>query len=275
MKATPETIWQVPVYLPYLQPPLTDEAVASAEQKLGFRLPATYLAVLRVQNGGYIRYTLPDSVHRAISGIGPQFPSLTDFDWDHCRDDVSYALDGLIPFDGDGHWHLCLDYRRNSAHPAVTYADVECDEESEVAPTFAEYLALLRVEVGELDFVMPNLSDLEEAKRALANKLEIQFEPPDSRAHGYPEHRATRRADGKSEWIWISPNLVPRGFVRSSDKRFEELRRLMPGDALRFPELSKSSVLLTMTDGIRSDVLRACEELGIDVRPLSEYFTEQ
>jgi hypothetical protein len=94
--------------------------------------------LLRAQNGGYIRYTLPDpdSVHTqiyGIYGIGPHFPSLTGFDSDDCRDYVSFELDGLIPFDGDGHWRLRLDYRGDRSIPAVTYVDVECDNEHEIA----------------------------------------------------------------------------------------------------------------------------------------------
>ena len=63
MAATSETIWQVPAYLPYLQPPLTDAAVAAAEAAIGYKLPPDYLNLLRKQNGGYIRYSLPVASH--------------------------------------------------------------------------------------------------------------------------------------------------------------------------------------------------------------------
>lgn len=49
------SVWRVPVYLPYLQPDLTDERVAEAERSLGVKLPEANLALLRVQNGGYLR----------------------------------------------------------------------------------------------------------------------------------------------------------------------------------------------------------------------------
>jgi hypothetical protein len=114
-----DMIWQVPAYLPYLQPPLTAEAVAAAEDEIGYKLPSEYLDLIRKQNGGYIRYALPDSPHDTIAGIGPYFPSLTRVDWAECQDRVSYRLEGLVPYDGDGHWHLCLDYRSNSEIPAV------------------------------------------------------------------------------------------------------------------------------------------------------------
>jgi len=37
----------------YDHPPLTDEMVAVAESRLGVKLPAEYIALLRHQNGGY------------------------------------------------------------------------------------------------------------------------------------------------------------------------------------------------------------------------------
>ena len=49
---------------------------------------------------------------------------------------MSFELDGLVPFSGDGHWYLCLDYRA-SEQPAVAYIDVECDEQSIIAQDFA------------------------------------------------------------------------------------------------------------------------------------------
>jgi hypothetical protein len=101
MRATADSIWQVPAYLPYLQPPLTDAAVAAAEAEIGYRLPDAYLDLLRRQNGGYIRYSLPESVHSVICGIGPYYPSLTEFDWVDCQEQVSFPLSGLVPFDGE------------------------------------------------------------------------------------------------------------------------------------------------------------------------------
>ena len=189
MAATPETIWQVPAYLPYLQPSLTDAAVSAAETEIGYKLPSDYLNLLRKQNGGYIRYSLQEMVHNAIAGIGPHFPSLTDFDWDECQEYVSFPLEGLVPFDGDGHWHLCLDYRQHKDVPTVTYVDIECDQESPVAASFVDYLAKLQVDVGE-DYVVEGVSGIERVTSELSSALGIVFEPPDTYAHGYPTHRA-------------------------------------------------------------------------------------
>ena len=112
MGATAATIWRVPVYLPHLQPPLTDEAIASAEQRIGYKLPTELLGLLATQNGGFLRFSLPGMVHDSIAGIGSSSPSLAEFDWDDCSEHVSFPLQGLVPFDGDGHWYLCPDGQR-------------------------------------------------------------------------------------------------------------------------------------------------------------------
>jgi len=126
VNASADTIWKVPAYLPYLQPPLTDEAVEAAEQRIGYKLPSEYLDLLRKQNGGYIRFSLPEMVHDSIAGIGPYFPSLTKLDWGEWQEQVIFPLQGLVPFDGDGHWYLCLDFRDSSRTPSITHADIEC-----------------------------------------------------------------------------------------------------------------------------------------------------
>ena len=104
-------IWRRPIYLPYLQDPLTPEALRAAEEELGHGLPRELAMMLSVQNGGYLRYELEGYPLDAISGIGEAHPSLTHFCWGEERECVSFELDGLVPFSGDGHWYLCLDYR--------------------------------------------------------------------------------------------------------------------------------------------------------------------
>jgi hypothetical protein len=275
MPATPRSIWAVPSYLPYLQPPLSPETIAEAEQQIGYHLPDSYLELLRIQNGGYIRYSLADTPHDVICGIGPHFPSLTDFDWSAYRSDVSYELDGLVPFDGDGHWNLCLDYRRKSMSPSITYIDVECDSETHIAASFAEYLQLLRIEDDGDDFVVSEIDDIEVFKRKLGDQMGVEFEAPDLWAHGYPTHRAPGGIEGSHEWLWISPNLVASGFVRSEDERYEELKHLMEGDALRYPELPEDSYIITATSRLHKALLQACNALTINIRPFSDYIETQ
>jgi hypothetical protein len=268
--ATADTIWQVPAYLPYLQPPLTDRAIASAEKAIGHKLPDEFLNLLRKQNGGYIRYSLPEMVHDSIAGIGPHYPSLTRFDWEEAQEVVSFPLQGLVPFDGDGHWHLCLDYRDNSRVPAVTYADIECDQQERIADSFAEYLAMLKLDVGD-NYVLVGVADIEAVKADLSKALAVVFDPPDTWAHGYPIHRAGLGTASNPESAWISPNSVPRGFVRPGESRYAELKDLLPGSAHRFPELPAGSFILQATEGVRARVVEACARSGMTVRPLRDY----
>jgi hypothetical protein len=249
---------------------LTDAAVASAEKEIGYKLPSEYLNLLRKQNGGYIRFSLPEMVHDTIAGIGPYFPSLTEFDWDECQEQVSYPLQGLVPFDGDGHWHLCLDYRKSARAPAITFADIECDGETHVADSFADYLAMLRICVED-EYVLEGVSDIERLKADLSRQLGVPFDPPDTWAHGYPTERARFGDEGNPQWLWMSPNTVPRGFVRTDDSRYSALKDLMPGFGERYPGLPADSYILCATDGVRARVLEACGRSRLAARPLREY----
>ena len=270
MNANADTIWKVPAYLPYLQPPLTDEAVDAAERQIGYKLPGEYLDLLRKQNGGYIRFSLPEMVHDSIAGIGPYFPSLTRFDWDECQESVSYPLQGLVPFDGDGHWYLCLDYRNNSRTPSITHAEIEGDEEIGVADSFADYLAMLKLEVGD-DYVLEGVTDVEKVIAALASSLKVSFDPPNTLMRGYPMYLAHFQSNGIPAWVLVGPNWVPRGFVRPDDPRYAELKDLMPGHALRFPMAPAQSYIVSTSDGVRPMVIDACVRYGLIARPLREY----
>lgn len=272
MKSLADLIWKVPAYLPYVQPRLTPKLIASAERQIGSPLPAEYLDLLKRQNGGYIRYSLPDSVHDVIWGIGPRYPSILDHDWDEVREDVSYPLDGLVPFDGDGHWYLCLDYRRNSSEAEISYVDVECDRESVVAPTFRDYLAMLVRDDLTDALVFETDLDMQGVLSVLAPIVRAPFSEPDTYAHGYPTCRAAVGSQESHEWVFVSPNEVPRGFVRRNDPDYDELCGLLPGTGLRYPEIPARSYLVSTTDGVRIRFMRGCRERGVRLRPLSEFF---
>jgi hypothetical protein len=251
---------------------LTGEAVDAAERQIGYKLPGEYLDLLRKQNGGGIRFSLPETVHNLIAGIGPSFPSLTRFEWDEWQESVSFPLRGLVPFDGDGHWYLCLDYRGNSRTPSITHADIEGDEEIVVAGSFADYLTKLKLDLGD-EYVLEGVSNLESVIDFLASSLKIRFDPPNPLAHGYTTYLARFDTNGIPEWILVGPNFVPRGFVRPTDPRYAELKDLMPGHALRFPMAPAESYIVSTSDGVCSKVVEACVGYGLIVRPLRDYVT--
>lgn len=243
------SIWAVPAYLPYVQPTLTESARQQIEEVLGQRLPAEYLEVLREQNGGYLRRRLPGHSHDVISGIGPQYPSLYRPDWSEVQDEVSFPLEGLIPFDGDGHWHLCFDYRGHSETPSITHIDLESDTQTLVASSFAEYLRLLVIPVEEGQFTLPAPKGLEELVGRLSATLQLEFENLGADDQGYPIFRAAVGRSRQPEWIWVSPNQVPKAFVRADDDDFDALKERCAGMALRYPELPDTACLLEVTDG--------------------------
>lgn len=262
-------IWAVPAYLPYVQPPLTDEMVRTAEAAIGHRLPAAYVQLLKQQNGGYIRLRLPDCVHNTICGIGPRFPHLEPPDWSEVRDWVSFTLAGLVPFDGDGHWHLCLDYRDDVASPKITYIDVECDSERPVAPDFENYLKLLAPEVDEGQFVIYSSEGIEAFAQRLARILKVEFQDMGSYAHGYPSFSAQLGVIRRyPQWIGVCSNSVPRGFVRSDDPDFESLKAGMTGKAKLYPELPESCLVMHLSEQSREKVTATLKIAGIEVATL-------
>jgi len=250
-------IWQVPAYLPYVQTELTEAMIETTEEAIGQRLPEHYLNLLRQQNGGYIRLGLPETPHNVISGIGTRYPYLYSPDWSELEEEVSFSLKGLVPFDGVGHWHLCLDYRSGAVTPSITFVDLEEDTQTAIAKNFQSYLQKLKLTVEEGEFLVVAPEGIEDFTQRLAKVLKVEFEAPNSYEQGYPIYRANVGRSQVPEWIWVSANQVPKGFIREDDDEYEELKDSRPGLAKRYPELPEHSFLLTVTDGVAPSVTGA------------------
>jgi hypothetical protein len=141
-----------------VQAPLTDDMVARAEETLGVQLPDAYLALVRIQNGGYT--TEPLQAHRA--------PEPTSWATDHVPFDSMFGIgennegilqtpyllrewrmpDGLILLTGDGHWWIALDYRVTgpTGPPSVAWYDNEVGEDIQLAADFKSFVEGLRSE---------------------------------------------------------------------------------------------------------------------------------
>ena len=115
--------------------------------------------------------------------------------------------------------------------------------------------------------MLESVADLDSVIARLSSALSVDFGPPDLWAHGYPMYRARV---GKG-WVWLSPNTVPRGFIRSDDSRYAELKHLTVGVADRYPGLPPQSYLLSATDAVRPRLLKACERTQLIARPLRDY----
>lgn len=272
--APPADLWRVPVYLPYLQPKLTPRAIVSAEKKLGVKLPRAYLDLLRIQNGGYLRLT-SISPNLApvdfIAGIGPRFPSILDKDWSDVKAYMHEEgirkparIDALVPFCGDGHFHYCLDYRTSGprGEPKVTYIDIESfDTDKVVAPNFDAFLRKLRPSGITVAIGIETTAKIGTVAAAISKASRYSFDAQGDQDHGYPLFRA--KLPGDSNWAFMTPNVVRRGFVRRSDAKDVKARDQLADHVERFPEHPDCNYFVTADFGTAAGgkLSRAIEKL--------------
>lgn len=150
-----------PTDLAILCPPLTEEAVRSAEERLGHRLPASYLALLRVRNGGYLarsRFPTKQATSWAddhvsfdqVMGVGGPEGIDGDTGSRYLIEEWNYPDVGVV-ISSDGHTAFLLDYRKCGAtgEPGVIWVDMEAGDKPsivELAPSFESFLAQLEAE---------------------------------------------------------------------------------------------------------------------------------
>lgn len=265
-------IWAVPKYLPYIQPDLNPATITKAENKIGFELPKAYKDLLKIQNGGYIRYTFADTPHSVITGIGPYYPSITNFEWLSEYDDLSFEVKNLFPFDGDGHWNLCLDYRVEKENPQITYIDTETDWQAVVAQSFVHYLEKLKRKYDH-DFVITSELSTEDLLSKMSDCLDIKFN------ESKPMDVAYRLYIGKykNSWLQIIPNEVPEGFVRENHERYFELKPQMEKLALMYPEFPAGSHLMNFSNNhltnlpnkiVEEEMIKILTENGLQITAL-------
>ena len=140
----------------YGHPPLIEEMVSLAEETLLVKLPATYVNLLRIQNGGYTQgFGFPMQVQTRWAEDHIPLDELFGIVVDGSIVTAQNILDshylseewGLPPrqvlLNGDGHWWITLDYRKDN-EPTVAWIDTEGQEEFTVAATFDEFVAALK-----------------------------------------------------------------------------------------------------------------------------------
>lgn len=150
-------------------PPADDQLIAWAEAELGVVLPKAYKDLVKARNGAYLFYRAiiptehqpePDTSRKAytlrkIDGIDTGGSSSIVYHTTLARDEWG-GPDGLVAFEGEGHWWLCLDYR--DCGPTGEPTVVHCDNGSEsasgenewftVAPTFDSFVRGLHIDHG-------------------------------------------------------------------------------------------------------------------------------
>lgn len=135
----------------YNNPNLTDEMIREAEQKLGVKLPETFVTLLKFQNGGYTKgFAFPMKTKTTWADnhipLSELFGIVLDKNSDsgHNIMQSSYMTkewglpDKQVVLTGDGHWWITLDYRL-SDNPTIRWIDSECDEDIHVANSFDEF----------------------------------------------------------------------------------------------------------------------------------------
>jgi hypothetical protein len=136
----------------YQHPPLNDEMIEIAERELGVRLPAEYIALLRIQNGGYTRgfrfpMTQPTTWSEDYIGLNdlsgivlnPKIPTPLNILETLLMTEEWSLPPRLVLLSGDGHFWIALDYRASDI-PSVVWIDTECNEDLQVASSFAAFL---------------------------------------------------------------------------------------------------------------------------------------
>ncbi len=272
----PRVEWEVPAFLPYVQPPLTDASIRAAEKQLGLRLPAAYIAALREQNGGYLRFGWKKYASSELWGIGSRYPSILKGSLAKHFEDVSDVwlprdADKLVPFMGDGHWHMCFDARKSRAHPAIAYVDIESERHRVVAPSFEQFLhdALATTGDGEPRVGLVTSASLKTAARRIGDALDMTITNQGTWAHGYETFHGASKRPGSTAQFWVSANEVARGFARDDDHDDEHPLVALPGTALRFPEHADCSLIVEMTDLPIEKLITACERAGLSPRQLT------
>ena len=136
----------------YKHPPLTEETIAIAEKTLNVKLPAQFIELLKVQNGGYTKgfvFPMTQKTTWAENHVPlfELFGIVTDKSIETAQNllDTQYMTEewGLpekqVLLTGDGHWWITLDYR-NAESPVVRWIDVECEEEVVIANSFEDFI---------------------------------------------------------------------------------------------------------------------------------------
>jgi len=128
---------------------LTETQLRKTEEKLDVRLPASYVKLMNMRNGGTLAYSelhakkLPDGemLVDAIMGIAPddgigESPDLAE-EWE--------VEAGFVLFAGDGHEWLAFDYRDGPTDdPEIFYVPTDGGKPKRVAKTFEKFVKKLR-----------------------------------------------------------------------------------------------------------------------------------
>lgn len=274
-------IWARPVCLEEMQPPLTDDMIRDAEEKLGYPLPPAYIELMKIQNGGEIRCGLDEEgmiPHNSIMGIGPNKSAINN------NTILPMLPAGLIPLEGSCDYCLCLDYRENSQNPCITIIDGLIDQEMKVflifrerviARDFSAYLEMLQIFTHET-MVFETHMLLWEAVEIIAEKSGRKFNAPGNTG-GTIYYTTTFGEDIDSIEFEVMPNKVTNYYYYDHSKSLADKLKIdtrYPVDyATQHPEVDENFLLLNFNqqhpEGQR--FVKKMREAGYILKPLKDY----
>ena len=117
----------------YTFPPFTEEILEKTEKAIGWKLPKSYVALLKIINGGRINYDIfEESWLEAIYGVSLEEGGLVDM-FDNWINEWQYPNIG-IPFgqtQSAGHDMYFMDFRSidKNGEPRIVHIDNEFDNE--------------------------------------------------------------------------------------------------------------------------------------------------
>ncbi len=144
----------------YKPQPVSDAVIQMAQAKLKVTLPASYIELLKQQNGGrFIHNAYPAPQHEQFDEPFIEVEYIDGIDEDSSILESEELCEewempkGLVLFHGDGHTWLAFDYRHTSANPPIVYVDnhEETSQVFEIAKSFDEFLENLYTVEIELD----------------------------------------------------------------------------------------------------------------------------
>lgn len=176
------------------------------------------------------------------------------------------GADALVPFSGDGHWYLCFDARRAKGEPSIAFVDLECERISKAASSFEALMKQKPEDPDDDTLGITGKVTLGDASKRLAKALGTKVVDQGTFAHGYRTFFGRTKTNGA---FWVSPNAVPRGFIRRGEEGYRERKDELPGTALRVPEHPDVTLVVLARDVPRVALLAACKKAGLAARVLS------
>lgn len=259
-----KNIWSKPIYLPFLQPPLTPELIENAEKLIGYPLPKDYIELMYIQNGGAIRSRIKDTMHNKIFGIGPYYPSITDF---FDSDDTvlkGLASKRLYPFDQEGDEYICFDYPYNGKEPRITALSPSLGYRFTVAKDFSSYLKKLRLDLRG-KWIIYTSKSLPNFIKEISIDSNITYEELSSEIHGYTIFKFIEEGYN----IYINSNIVPKGNIKREHVRREEFREILAENALQYPEIQDDCLIIACTENtIANKFLKVVKSYGYKTESL-------